>query len=219
MTNWRECYTTAKSYSTSRWKSLYIWFMTFMKDHMCSHSKSLTLKPQNLALCNGHGETQQFEGCSSGFALLGGRKLTAFRVDQNSSWKNHIVMPMCCCKNVYVYKYIPLLTTSSCSHIGKYIRLMIFDVYNQATCEILSFWRILPLPSLRVAENPLSSWSQVMMRPMKSCEIRLSYGKNDGVHGVPFWWMVTWTCSKFPWKIGLFLCVCVFHLKTSKSLE
>ena len=33
--------------------------------------------------------------------------------------KNHIVMPMCCCKYVYVYKYIPLLTTSSCSHIGK----------------------------------------------------------------------------------------------------
>lgn len=91
MTNWRECYTTAKSYSAIQLpgenQCMYIWFMTFMKDHMCSHSKSLTLKPQNLALCNGHGETQQFEGWSSGFALLGGRKLTAFRVDKNSSWK------------------------------------------------------------------------------------------------------------------------------------
>ena len=84
---------------------------------------------------------------------------------------------------------------------------MIFDVYNQAKCEVLSFWRILPLPSLRVAENPLSNWSQVMMRPMKSCEIKLSNGKNDSV---PFWWMISWTFSQVPLKVGCFLCF--FHL-------
>ncbi len=85
---------------------MYIWFMTFMKIHMCSHSKSLTLKPQNLALCNGHGETQQFEGRSSGFssaklrcfALLGWHQLIAFRVDQNSSCE--------ACLHAYLFLYV-----------------------------------------------------------------------------------------------------------------